>query len=376
MRLAFGREELLALVLVVVGLASGCAQGGGFSRTDAGTPGRDAGTPGVDSGPRQPDAGPMRVDAGPRPDSGLLLRDSGPPPRPDSGPPGCTSSAECDDGVRCNGAERCELNRCVAGTPLTCDDGIACTRDRCVEPTTAGGSASCEYIGDDALCPAGQSCNRTSGCSTTCSESPCRLTAPQCGCSSGLGCFLSGTVRTCAMPGSGVEGASCTTFNSCQAGLLCLNVSRSTTAVNQCGRFCATDADCRGAGSVCAYTLDDGTGGSIPGVRVCSRSCNPLTSTGCVAGASCQIFEETGTGRYFTDCTAPVGAGGQNAPCTTNEQCQRGFACVGTPGTCLRYCNEPNTIGGGGCSLTQACYGFTTPLRVGTTEYGVCDAFP
>jgi hypothetical protein len=45
----------------------------------------------------------------------------------------CTRNGVCDDGVFCNGEERCQAGRCVAGEPVDCDDGIACTADVCDE---------------------------------------------------------------------------------------------------------------------------------------------------------------------------------------------------------------------------------------------------
>ncbi len=358
--------------LVLAFLIAGCAQGGGTNRPhDAGhhvdpdsglLPLQDAGTVGGH------DAGTTRPDAGP------LVRDSGPPPH-DSGPIGCTGAADCDDHLACNGVERCELGTCMPGTPPACDDGIACTRNRCLEPTS-GTAPQCDYVPDDALCPSGQSCG-PSGCSSTCADSPCRLVSPQCGCSAGLGCYLSGTTRVCAAGGASPEGSTCANVNDCSPGLLCLNIAIAGSAVNECGRFCATDADCRGAGSLCIHTLSDGAGGSIPGVSVCSLDCDPITQSGCVSGSSCQIYQESsGSMRFFTDCAAPVGAGGQGATCTDSTNCQRGFGCVGSPGTCQRYCDEPATIAGGGCSASEACYGFTTPLVIGGIEYGVCDAYP
>ncbi len=53
------------------------------------------------------------------------------PPTLDAGP--CTSDEECNDGRICNGAESCAMGSCVSSAPLDCDDGIACTLDRCVE---------------------------------------------------------------------------------------------------------------------------------------------------------------------------------------------------------------------------------------------------
>lgn len=47
--------------------------------------------------------------------------------------PVCTSSADCDDGIFCNGVESCDViaSQCRAGVPPTCDDGDSCTQDRC-----------------------------------------------------------------------------------------------------------------------------------------------------------------------------------------------------------------------------------------------------
>jgi len=45
----------------------------------------------------------------------------------------CTTGAQCDDGVFCNGAESCnpETLRCQAEPAPTCDDGDPCTADSC-----------------------------------------------------------------------------------------------------------------------------------------------------------------------------------------------------------------------------------------------------
>ncbi len=45
----------------------------------------------------------------------------------------CSTAAECDDGLVCNGLELCVDGGCMAGTPMRCDDGIACTTDFCSE---------------------------------------------------------------------------------------------------------------------------------------------------------------------------------------------------------------------------------------------------
>lgn len=364
-------------------LVAGCASGGG-GLIDSGGPiptvdgGFDAELPEVDAGPMVGfDAGPMAPDTGsPGTDAGAIDggsmgTDAGPGTDAgfDAGPPvGCTSAADCADGLNCNGSERCVGGTCMPGTAFTCDDAISCTRDTCVE----GASPTCNFTADDSLCPSGQTCGGT-GCMASCAESPCRLVGPQCGCPSGQGCYLSGASRLCTTAGSTAFGATCSGLNSCAPGGICINVARSGTAANMCNRFCNADSDC--AGGLCLYTLDDGTGGSIPGVTICSTPCNAATRAGCPSGTACRIFQESmGAMRYFTDCSAPIGAGGQGSACTGAEDCQAGFGCVGTPGQCLQWCTGIGASGSaGGCPTGLFCYGFTTPLTVGSTTYGVCD---
>lgn len=79
--------------------------------------------------------------------------------------------------------------------------------------------------------------------------------------------------------------------------------------------------------------------------------------------------------RLFTDCSAPVGTGTQFSTCTDPEDCAAGYGCFGTaPSECLRWCTGIGLSGtAAGCATGLTCYGFTTPIIVGGTQYGVCD---
>ncbi|MCS6798957.1 MAG: hypothetical protein NZ898_10570, partial [Myxococcota bacterium] len=75
-------------------------------------------------------------------------------------PRACASDAECDDGMFCNGVERCDPSfGCRRGEPPSCDDGRACTLDRC-NPTTD----ACESLPDDGRCSDGRRCNGVELC--------------------------------------------------------------------------------------------------------------------------------------------------------------------------------------------------------------------
>ena len=250
--------SLLCIFVSLGALASGCASGGGGGRVDAGR--RDAtltlgDTPGADTPFGRPDVPggadvPMEMDAGvdapavlpdvPMVDAPVLPPDV-PVTMPDAGPPPeCTSAATCNDGNACNGIERCELGRCVPGTALTCDDGIACTNDAC-------SLGACSYTPNDGLCGAGQRCTATGCMSTTTSCNPVRQT----GCTGGLACtiFTSGPgsyTAECAGPvGFGTQYDFCFDEADCAAGHACLDPDGFG---NACLHWCnvATGEGCSG----------------------------------------------------------------------------------------------------------------------------------
>jgi hypothetical protein len=74
--------------------------------------------------------------------------------------------------------------------------------------------------------------------------------------------------------------------------------------------------------------------------KVCSdriTSCNPVARTGCAGGTGCYVVTST----ELTGCHA-AGPGGQGAACTTNYDCQAGYACVDDPSRCYKMCRAGN----------------------------------
>lgn len=65
----------------------------------------------------------------------------------------------CDDGLFCTGVERCDAAKGCVGTPRNCGDPIGCTVDACDEATR-----SCTHAPDDALCPISHVCDLVKGC--------------------------------------------------------------------------------------------------------------------------------------------------------------------------------------------------------------------
>ncbi|MGE0786274.1 MAG: hypothetical protein AB7S26_11345 [Sandaracinaceae bacterium] len=195
-----------------------------------------------------------------------------------------------------------------------------------------------------------------------CSESPCRLVAPQCGCAVGQGCTVDATDHVaCGPRGPEAAGQTCSGPTACQAGLYCLANAGSQGV---CSPFCDSDAMC-GPNAICGIRLADSGGAPIPGATLCSIACDPITASGCPTGQGCAILQETsGARRGFTMCR-PQGSGYDYDPCTTEEDCETGHFCGS--GSCVPLCRNDLD-----CYAFEYCVPFSTPLMVGTTEWGYC----
>ncbi len=202
---------------------------------------------------------------------------------------------------------------------------------------------------------------------------PCTL-SPQCGCPAMYACDLDGSMlatggTTCRnVITMGTETSTCGSVTACAAGYTCLGALGGMA----CSKFCSTDADCTGPGGLCEITITFGSPPMmVPGVKVCSPNCNPLSASGCPATWGCHVYYNSMDSREFTSCSAS-GAGGQNAACTDDSSCMAGFSCVnnGTSTVCLKNCQL--TPPAGTCPGASSCVGFSHPAVIGTVEYGVC----
>jgi subtilisin family serine protease len=136
-------------------------------------------------------------------------------------PNGCSSDAQCNDNLYCNGTETCVQGSCQPGTAPSCNDNVSCTVDSCNEAND-----NCSYAANDAacsdglFCTGGEVCNVTTGCqpgSDPCQGQSCNEANDTCGnsCSSNAQCddgqFCNGQ-ETCGggacLPGQD-QGAGC-----------------------------------------------------------------------------------------------------------------------------------------------------------------------
>ncbi len=205
-----------------------------------------------------------------------------------------------------------------------------------------------------------------SGSGGNCSESPCKVTSPQCGCANGQKCSLDGQgLRVCIADGNVAVGQSCI-GPICMAGSMCLG---NQTFAN-CKKFCNTDSECSAPGGLCIIQVDDGNGGSYKETW-CSENCDPVSGTGCpLATGKCEIGQEsTPPNRFFTTCLQ-AGSGVQGQTCNLITDCASGYGCINynNQDVCAKWCKTSSPS----CPGATNCATFTTPMLIGSLEYGAC----
>jgi len=287
--------------------------------------------------------------------------------QPDAGPPPqCATDDDCDDGLFCNGVERCFEGTCAPGGGAPdCDDGVDCTRDDCDD-----GAGVCVNEPDDGLCTAstGGTCSAT-GCqypsctAATCTAGPCQTAV----------CEGDVCVRTNLCDGDQTCcGGSCVAPG-CDDGNPCTDDSCGAT-----GCVNAPNTNLCSDGNPCT-SRDECSGGTCQGGRptlctdgnLCTTdSCDP--STGCrftpvAEGTSCGD-DVCGT---FSPCRGSCSNGTQTRFCRP-QTCDAAGLCVeGDPVADSQGCAIPD---GDACTTCGGtfCGGGPTQRCIGTCFGGCC----
>jgi hypothetical protein len=213
----------------------------------------------------------------------------------------------CDDNMYCNGNETCDPEQgCLAGTPVNCDDGVACTQDTCNDDFE-----QCEHTIDNSLCDNGlwcdgqEICDLSLGCqagtpqdcddSVDCTEDACNESFDQCdnqtnhlACNDGL--FCNGA-ESCNRD----EGCQQGEGDPCQQPTTCSETSDSCigcAADEHCddGIACTQDS-CDMNTFSCVFTSNDTNcddGAWCNGVEICSLS------SGCLPGIPIDCSDQIG----------------------------------------------------------------------------------
>lgn len=289
----------------------------------------------------------------------------------------CTSDANCTDGNACNGTETCDLSlgspgHCVAGTPITCNDGKSCTADSC-NPSTG----ACVYTASTTACNDGNLCNGTESCNPS---------AP--GANATTGC-VAGTALSCNL------GKSCATYG-CNPSTGC-TITTGT---------CPDDGNLCNGGAVCQPTnpQSDANGCvatppvSCPSTGCATGTCNPTTgtcsyladSTKCPCGQQCDSTGACGNFCTVTTCQGKVYECGDCVdndgdcgvdtisdkdclgPCQNNESGFYGNIPGQNNAPCKMDCYFDADTGAGndGCYWSKAC----DPLSVAPNYYPANDS--
>lgn len=238
----------------------------------------------------------------------------------------CTTNAQCDDGVFCNGEEICKDGRCL-------HQAAPCPGSACVEKLKkCGCTSSAACTSDGLFCNGSESCIE-GVCSSPrvgpCNGRACNETTDTCGsCTSAAACddgiWCNGT-ETCI---SGM----CRSFGPACGTAPCRESTR------ECG--CATDADCTAfltsPASFCNGIEKCISGRCVKGAYPCAAPngiCDELTDT-CKPGA------------------VPTCSG--DAQCQDDNFCNGAERCApGAPGADARGCAPSAT--GSACLPTQTC---------------------
>jgi len=253
--------------------------------------------------------------------------------------------AVCDDGAFCNGTETCDAGSgCLAGSPIDCDDGVACTADSCDEAADACDSspvdASCE---DGIFCNGAEVCDAGLGCQPgavvdcddgiSCTVDSCNEAADGCDhgadhatCDDGNAC---NGVETCnALSGCDAgsapdcdDGNPCTA-DSCNDASGCSNLAIAAGFSCTDGLFCNGEETCDGAGGCqggTAPALDDGVGCTTDSCDEASDSIvHSIDDGSCDDGLFCNGVE---TCDAAADCQAGAPVVCDDAVGCTTDSC-------------------------------------------------------
>jgi endoglucanase len=226
----------------------------------------------------------------------------------DANAAGCTTDAECSDGLFCNGSESCDAGTCAAG-PAPCtgqscnEDTDSCFTDPCNHNGACEAGENCDNCADDCIEGGGGGCGN-GACETALGED-CLSCPSDCRGQQGG----SPKNRFCCGDGAGSGPVGCTDPRCTASGFQC----RSTPPVP----YCCGDATCSGgAETSCSCALDCG---AAPGE---AGRCGNGADDDCDGLVDCAD----------PNCTGDAACAGP--PCDGDGNCEAGESCTTCSGDC------------------------------------------
>jgi hypothetical protein len=185
----------------------------------------------------------------------------------------CIVDVNCADGNYCNGQETCSASKCRVGTPVSCDDQVACTLDECSEELQR-----CDHTPDDARCGQDQRCDAVQGCvqvvhCTTVAECNDQDACSTDACTAGI-CVHQPVSGCCN------QDADCSDGKLCNGAERCSNHTCAPGTAETCddGIACTTDS-CIAADDACRHVGDDA---KCSGGQVCNAHQGCVDQEDCV----------------------------------------------------------------------------------------------
>lgn len=279
----------------------------------------------------------------------------------------CTSDADCDDGLACNGMETCVDAMCSPGARVDCGSHGSCddANGRCVcdagyedlgagcEPEALGCRMDADCESDD-LCVLAMVCERATGeCRVdnvvTCERfnEVCDAQTGECGCPEGYG-LIDGRC----------EKLHCTTDSDCDDGLQCNGQEVCDLVANRC--VAGTAITCPGNFQDCIE--ETGECACKPGHRLlptghCKKGAECTSDDDCDRSNVCLDREFCNTAKGYCEIAPPVC--GRNALC--DPLADEGERCVcpqGTTGDPTDRCNPiPSCTVDADCDDGRFCTG-------------------
>jgi len=207
-------------------------------------------------------------------------------------------NAQCDNGLWCDGIEICNVVQgCQPGTSVDCDDGVGCTLDTCDESTN-----SCDNTPDDTACDNGLFCDGPETCDPVLD---CRSGTPE-SCDDGVGCTVDNCDAGTDSCGHVVDHAACDNGMFCDGAETCDATADCQPGSDPCpGSFCDEGVD---VCTDCQTDIDCSDGIFCNGVEMCvAGSCQAGTPVSCDDGVGCTVDncdESTDTCGHVADDTA------------------------------------------------------------------------
>ncbi len=236
----------------------------------------------------------------------------------------------CDNGQFCDGSETCDaILGCQAGTPVNCDDGVACTNDACDEVGNV-----CVSTPSDTLCDNGLYCDGVETCDAL------------------LGC-QAGTAPNCD------DGVACTDDSCDEVGDVCVNSANN----GNCDDLVGCTVDVCDAILGCGHTPDDSLCDNslyCDGTETCDAltDCQPGTPPNCDDSVACTTDACDETNDICTHL--PVDAACSDGVTCTVDVCDPIAGCSSTPddGLCdnMVFCDGTET-----CDPVNDCQSGTNP---------------